>query len=142
MFPLLRRDGLVLAYVASNLLFLGLVLIGDAATGEDWSADAAATNPEALVELAFVVISTLGAAALHISEALFVPPGQYPHLYPALMSIYGAGNLSVFFLFMLHRQRQLQLQLLSPGQAERSEPGEVDGSRKTRSRSAKGRKAD
>jgi alpha-1,3-glucosyltransferase len=55
--------------------------------------------PSSLKSL-LVSISFLGILALHLCE-LYVPaPVRYPHLYPALFSIYGACNLGVMYLLV------------------------------------------
>jgi alpha-1,3-glucosyltransferase len=107
MFPLLRRDNLALAYVACNILFIGL-LFGVPSFESTASLPAVGLLgkwEDGLIG-AFVVVSTAGALALHACEALLPPPARYPHLYPALISMYGAVNLLVFFTYtsILHRK--------------------------------------
>lgn len=107
MFPLLRRDNLALAYVACNVLFIGL-LFGVPSFESTASLPAVGLLgkwEDGLIG-AFVTVSTAGALALHACEALLPPPARYPHLYPALISMYGAVNLLVFFTYtsLLHRK--------------------------------------
>ena len=54
----------------------------------------------------FVYTSAAGMAVLHALEALLPNPYQHrlPHLYPALFSLYGCGNLCVMFLYSLRLQ--------------------------------------
>ena len=118
MFPLLRREGLATAYVACNLLFLGLVLtsgyiegledVGAGARVETKSKSVAPLQSAPIVgrlQRGFVIVSTVGAVALHLAELFVSPPLSKPHLYPALISVYGAANLSVFFAFTLYKQQ-------------------------------------
>lgn len=110
MFPLLQRDGLVTAYVACNLLFIGTVLL---TSESDKRSDRGLQTwgfmtPIDRLKVVFVATSSAGAIVLHAMQAVLPPPQKYPHLYPALISMFGAGSLCVFFLFSLHKQYQLQ----------------------------------
>ena len=116
MFPLLRRDGLVLCYFACVGLFVGAAgLCGDlavvAAKGDVVRSDEARrpfgwtwAPTVGRLKAAAVCLSSAGMVALHAAEALVPPPARFPHLYPALFSLYGAANLAALFLYTLRLQ--------------------------------------
>jgi len=93
MFPLLQKDGLTGAYLACIVGYVRLV----------W-AYCSKMNPIETryriqtVKLCIVSLSTIGMLVLHVAEAFIPPPLHYPHLYPALFSLYGAANLVVVYI--------------------------------------------
>jgi len=105
MFPLLRREGLALAYTGCISIYIGASLLNRNAVPFSSINMVAGSGIERLQQ-GFVFMSTLGAVALHAAELFIPPPRQFPHLHPALMSLYGAGNLLLFFGFTLYRQQK------------------------------------
>ena len=55
-------------------------------------------------KMAFVGLSLLGMAALHVLEAAVPPPPRYPDLYPALFSLFGAVNLTAVYIVGVFKQ--------------------------------------
>jgi hypothetical protein len=45
-----------------------------------------------------VLLACAGMVLLHAAELFVTPPARYPDLYPALFSIFGAGNLLAAYL--------------------------------------------
>ena len=82
MWPLLRRDGLAVAYVASVAVFCALV--GGGAPGK--KADEKPANVGAARRVAPIAgIAT--AAAAHLAAATIPPPRAYPHLHDLVFSV-------------------------------------------------------
>jgi len=107
MFPLLRREGLALAYTGCISIYIGASLLNRNSVSFSSIKTAAGSGIVERLQQGFVFMSTLGAVALHAAELFIAPPRQFPHLHPALMSLYGAGNLLLFFGFTLYRQHCL-----------------------------------
>jgi alpha-1,3-glucosyltransferase len=120
MFPLLQRDGLSAAYGVSVAVYVYIawqlwrggvrgVGVGVGVGGSQvasGAADASATSPPPpllpllhTAKVLVVGVSTAGMLALHVAERLIAAPPHYPHLYPALFSLYGAANLTAVYLF-------------------------------------------
>lgn len=55
----------------------------------------------------FTLLVRTGMISLHILELFVKPPARYPDLYPALFSIFGAGNLVVVFVITILWQHYL-----------------------------------
>lgn len=115
LFPLLRRDGLVVPYLA--LIPLYVVLMDELGsqiramakkTDEEGKSRAAALLPfqppwQAVpaAQESLRLLRLLGyvcMVALHIAEAWVSPPARYPDLYPALFALFGAGNFLLAYL--------------------------------------------
>ena len=103
MFPLLIKDGLRLPYWVVNAGFLVLVWLRydlqDTKHKEKVSERTLLSNLFPLnAKIVFVILSISGMLVLHCMECLILPPKRYPDLYPALFSLYSAGNLVVMYL--------------------------------------------
>lgn len=123
MFPLLRRDGLAIPYVACVFFSATLVsLMQDMLVRTTVSSTNTLHLPRhtrtAVIALSYTgqlmysVSLTLlkcgtGMVVLHLLEALVPPPPRYPDIYPALFSIFGACNLCTIYLLVLYWQFSL-----------------------------------
>jgi alpha-1,3-glucosyltransferase len=101
MFPLLKKDGLYGAYLACIVGYVRLV----------WTYSSKMNPTETryriqTVKLCIVCLSTIGMLILHVAEAFLLPPVHYPHLFPALFSLYGAANLVVVYVLGVMWQLQ------------------------------------
>jgi alpha-1,3-glucosyltransferase len=93
-FPLLRRDGQALAYVATQALFLLVALTSDALRGAWVRASASARR----WRVRLLMLSFVGMLALHTCEAALAPPWRYPDLYPVLFAAFSCAHFCVFFV--------------------------------------------
>jgi len=102
MYPLLQKDGLSGAYLACIVGYVRLV----------WTYSSKMNAIETChriqtVKLCIVYLSVFGMIALHIAEICVSPPARFPHLYPALFSLYGAANLVLVYIMGVMWQLQL-----------------------------------
>jgi len=104
MFPLLKRDGLQVAYWGCLAGFLALLGGGSAWRGAGtWRVAAG--------------LSAAGGLLLHALEALFEPPARLPYLFSLAFTSYAFAHFAAFALYTNWRQWQL------PG----GEPDPADG---------------
>ena len=127
MFPLLRRDGLVIPYFAVNALFIALLVLLRESEKEEMmaailfeveeemkednkdhnkrkeSSDSSVTSWTRRLVNGCITLSFIGMLLLHVLEATAKPPKRYPDLFPAVFSIYGAVNLSVVLIVLYAR---------------------------------------
>lgn len=121
MVPLLARDGLLVAYIALNLLHL-LVIKMAASEGRSsnyawdvlnlngifvqrrphqglkWKISARA------IALVACYLSLIGSVVLLVCSMFIVPPSHLPHLFPLLISAFSCGQFSLFFLYFNYKQ--------------------------------------
>ena len=110
MHPLLLRDGVSLAYIATTGLFL-------VALRTCFHALAVAKVPEVLNKYAdwhsepsrskVLIVSGAGALVLHGLRALIPPPKRYPDLYPLLFSVYSFGHFVGAWIYGICWQRRI-----------------------------------
>ena len=96
MFPLLKRDGLQLAYWGCLGGFLALL-----GGGAAWAEAGARVRRAA-------GLSAAGALALHAAEALFEPPARLPFLFDYAFTGYAFAHLAAFALYTNWKQWQLE----------------------------------
>lgn len=107
MFPLLRRDGLVVPYAALCLLY-ALIMdeIGRQTDANSNSSDALwplsppwlrHPVPRGMLQ-GIRRVSYAAMLALHVAEACIAPPQRYPDLYPALFALCGCGSFLLAYL--------------------------------------------
>lgn len=121
LFPLLRRDGLVIPYLALGVLYIVLVeelgrqidntrqqkseveLEEEEKVRPPWTRHIMwSTGLQVLRWLSYA-----GMIILHALEALLPPPARYPDLYPALFAIFGTAHFLLFYLLGLTWQHSL-----------------------------------
>eukprot|EP00898_Chlorokybus_atmophyticus_P005875 jgi/Chlat1/6289/Chrsp44S05783 len=98
MYPLLKRDGLTLAYACVVIMYLAIFEHGD-------EPDEAAGEPASATlhtKLRFASLSLL--LVLHLLEAFIPPPERYPFLHPALFSAMAFVHFALIGLYMNWRQ--------------------------------------
>jgi hypothetical protein len=131
MFPLFAKDGLIVAYTACVATYIILlVLLSEHTLSAKYPAF---SSPYRLFIRVFVAVSVcrcagvcsiylkstqvsfMGMLVLHALCALVPPPARFPHLYPALFSIYGAANLSCAYVYTALWLRESTTQLKRKG---------------------------
>ncbi|KAK9717249.1 Glucosyltransferase-like protein [Basidiobolus ranarum] len=89
MFPLLKRDGLIIPY----FIMLGLW---------NWLGNFIG-NPKGktriLVSLSYVLM-----LIIHVAEFLVTPPNKYPDLFTMLNVVYSCGMFTIFWIYFNYRQ--------------------------------------
>lgn len=121
MVPLLARDGLLIAYIALNLLYL-LVIKMAASEGRSSSYAWDVLNLNGIfaqrrphyglkwkisvraIALVGCYLSVVASAVLLVCSVFVAPPSHLPHLYPLLISAYSCGQFSLFFLYFNYKQ--------------------------------------
>jgi alpha-1,3-glucosyltransferase len=96
MLPLLKKDGLTLAYLATTALCGGAVLALRPAAAHGWgsaAADAAARAP--LRRAAAASVAAMG--ALQVAGALVAPPTRYPFLFDAAVVTWAFLHFAALF---------------------------------------------
>ncbi|KAJ3300958.1 Glucosyltransferase-like protein [Kappamyces sp. JEL0829] len=86
MWPLLKKDGLALPYVASFLLWNVL-------THDAW-------NTSSLGESLLVAASYAGFVVLHVAEWCIKPPGHLPDLFVVLNVLLSTGLFAIMFAYL------------------------------------------
>lgn len=107
MFPLLVKDGLRIPYFAVCVLYMTYLYFmtrSDSAALIRGNESTRMPHIPRWAKVVFVTLSLLGACILHVLEATVNPPSNYPHIYPALFSIYGALNLVACYLLCTYWQ--------------------------------------
>jgi alpha-1,3-glucosyltransferase len=125
MWPLLSRDGLQLAYVATLIVFAALLPAPTSNREHSFSGvDAVRSGfAEAKVQPRPAIASTaqrtrglpslakrvllgslLGAMLIHAAQLLVLPPVRYPFLWDALFTAYAFLHLALAFLYLTWRQ--------------------------------------
>lgn len=99
MFPLLKRDGLALQYVVTLLMinwFIG---------GFNWrpSKNLLWPSQASWVFKAIIVLSYVGAAAIHIVDLCLLPPQKYPDLWVLANTTLSFGCFSFFYMWLLYK---------------------------------------
>ena len=85
MWPLLKKDQLMLPYIACFILW-------NTATRESWSVSGSYKRP--------AIFSYLIMGILHVAEYLIEPPARWPDLYIVLNSIFSAVFFGFFFIIL------------------------------------------
>ncbi len=111
MYPLLKRDNLHIPVMACTMLYIAIAGIyriicqqnENAITSRNYSVDAkSGTHPIVRSLMQHVItLSYCGMFLLLLCELTIVPPPRYPDLYPALFSIFGAGNFIVLYIYFV-----------------------------------------
>jgi len=101
MYPLLQKDGLSCAYLICIVGYVRLAWAYSSKMNPIATRDRVQT-----VRLCIVSLSVFGMIVLHIAEICVSPPARFPHLYPALFSLYGAVNLVVVYIMGVMWQLQ------------------------------------
>jgi alpha-1,3-glucosyltransferase len=110
MFPLLKRDQLEIPYIASILLFNGLVTIVQLIDKQNHDANHSMNvsihrSYESIQRTTrwwlgvIMQLSYVGMFVLHLLELSWQPPARYPDLYPALFAIFSAFNFFVLYVY-------------------------------------------
>ncbi|KAK9241370.1 glycosyl transferase [Lipomyces kononenkoae] len=86
LWPLLKRDGLVLQYFAVSFLY-------------NWLMGSFTKLPDALLGKFIIILSYSGIAVLHIAEFFIEPPVQYPDLWVVGNSTLCFGCFALFLLW-------------------------------------------
>mgnify|MGYP006130277753 FL=1 len=98
MFPLLRRDGHAIAYVATQALFL-LVALNSDALAEGWRRGRGGSVTKAWRRRG-LQLSVAAMLVLHIGEATLAPPARFPDLWPVLFAALSCAHFCVFYLIV------------------------------------------
>lgn len=103
MFPLLRRDGLILPYFTLLALFF---LLPKCPT--QWSPDNVPESQNKLMNVMNMnmveIFSLVGAVTLHIIYLFVSPPPRYPFLFEALITTYAFAHFVVLAAYTNWRQ--------------------------------------
>eukprot|EP01038_Epipyxis_sp_PR26KG_P014207 gene14207-19061_t len=126
MFPLLKRDGLALPYVACIGIYLSIAMVIIANEIEGRNNDKENFNETNhikyfriggidikplpwWIKTGGIALSYFGMLFLHVLELVYPPPSRYPDLFPALFSLYGVANLVAIFIITLIWQWNLSI---------------------------------
>ena len=96
MYPLIRKDGLSLAYAATVLLWTSIASAGSSSKGTggiSWTA------PQAIA-----VLSILGGVVVHGAHLSVPPPKRYPFMYDAAYIILSAAHHITAWLYLNWQQ--------------------------------------
>mmetsp|Transcript_63296 Transcript_63296/g.200189 ORF Transcript_63296/g.200189 Transcript_63296/m.200189 type:complete len:521 (+) Transcript_63296:181-1743(+) len=108
MYPLLKRDGLSVAYVGCLLLWAPVALCGPAppATPRDKPMGRWARGVEAVGAYQWRIagLSAAGGLCIHLAELVVPPPTHLPHLFPAVFTFYAFIHLLPMWLYTNARQ--------------------------------------
>ncbi|CAH1776224.1 unnamed protein product [Owenia fusiformis] len=102
MLPLLQKDGLLLATIATMLLY-------HLATTQVYNCGTFLEKPSAngknnIVLKTFFWLSMLGCAAIWIVSLTLRPPARYPDLWPVIISLYSCGHFLLFLCYFHWKQ--------------------------------------
>ena len=114
MFPLLKKDGLAQAYVATGALFWAVMQVARG-SGASNAANKGNMRPRPAVRV-LVSVSAALACALHVTAAALAPPAQYPFLFDAAFVTYSFVHLVALFAW-LHREQLLEYSAAGPKRA-------------------------
>lgn len=112
MLPLLAVDRLVLAYVATSLIYLLLIrlVLATEASAKD-SANAKwdilllhRISANQLLHVLFYASSLIGCTALAVCHLFVQPPARFPHLFPLLISVYCCCHFLLFLVYFNYKQ--------------------------------------
>lgn len=101
LFPLLKRDGLILPYAVLQLAYLSLSLAlapsNDTNTAD---ADGSPAQPLPLPTYARVLmaLSVVGMLVLHAAEALIVPPSRYPDIHAVAFGAFSCAHFCLAYV--------------------------------------------
>lgn len=112
MTPLLIRDGLLLSYLLTNVIYLLVIRVVNC---QQELPEKRPSIPFDLLKLntftsrtgliyAFYASSIVGCSLLVFGLAFIPPPVKFPHLFPLLISVYSCLHFLVFFLYFNYRQ--------------------------------------
>lgn len=99
MFPLLLRDGLVVPYFVTIILYLAVSNILYEFESKKEMRKTTSTSAITNVKRLYIAVSASGMVILHCLYGTVTPPTKLPDLFPALFAIYGALNLLVAYLY-------------------------------------------
>lgn len=91
MWPLLKRDGLGVSYVAMTILWNRLV-----------GYNPFRARPNSLLQYLSLLVHT-GCIALHVLELLFAAPARYPDLFPVLNVLLSTPVFGLVWLWSIRR---------------------------------------
>lgn len=106
MFPLLQKDGLVLAYLAVMLGYFALAVAPhfNATTSMEPSpGHTNAREPGTLMKL-YVAMSIFGMLAIHLMEWTIPSPERYPHIFLYVFAIYSFGHFALTLIYCTYWQ--------------------------------------
>lgn len=111
MFPLLVVDNLVLAFVATNVLYLLLIRITMNLATKPTYADSlwdicllSRVSYSLVGRIAFYLSSIFGITILCLCLLFAPPPSNLPHIYPLLIAIYSCCHFVLFIIYFNYRQ--------------------------------------
>ncbi|RYG66438.1 hypothetical protein EON64_09755 [archaeon] len=106
MYPLLKRDGLSVPYLALCIAYCALsaefrqasrrVAVDSSIVLAPWQ-DKPMQFVHSVLRV-FQAVSYIGMVLLSIGEVFLPPPPRYPDLYPALFALFGAANLCAMYV--------------------------------------------
>ncbi|KAJ0408398.1 hypothetical protein P43SY_003124 [Pythium insidiosum] len=94
MFFLLKKDGLLVPYVALQVLYFIFVVVPALSAGDSPTAAPGHHldgRPRPWMRI-YVVLSTIGMLVIHLAHATVTPPPQYPHIFDYLFAAYSCGH--------------------------------------------------
>lgn len=103
MTPLLRKDGLIVAYFALSVVFVfSLVLLNEFYRTN--TNDAAPADTWEKFKVFVCISSMLVQCVLVMCLVLVTPPQRYPHLFELLISAFSAGHFLLYFGYFYVQQ--------------------------------------
>lgn len=99
MYPLIRKDGLSLAYAAMMMLWTSVASPGSSSRGTGSILSISWTAPQAIAAL-----SILGGIVVHGAHLLVPPPDRYPFMYDAAYIILSAAHHITAWLYLNWQQ--------------------------------------
>lgn len=101
MWPLLKKDGLILQYIV--VLFLSNFLIGGFSLGSRNTL----FPPRNILWKLVIICSYVGAFIIHFIDYFYLPPVKYPDLWVILNTTLSFGCFGLFWLWLLYRMYKL-----------------------------------
>ncbi|KZT73712.1 glycosyltransferase family 57 protein [Daedalea quercina L-15889] len=106
MWPLLKRDGLGVSYIAMTLLWNRLV-----------GYNPFRTRPGSVLQYLSLIVHT-GCLVLHLLELFFSPPARYPDLFPVLNVLLSTPVFGLVWLWSIRRSVEVSWALGGLGQKQ------------------------
>jgi len=103
MFPLLKKDGLVIAYVAVILCYIAVIDMV-VSTINDNNTVKNSISKSRMILRRLQGVSVLGCVCIHVLEAVVLPPAKYPYLWDAVIMAWSGIHFGLLFVYLYWQQ--------------------------------------
>jgi alpha-1,3-glucosyltransferase len=110
MFPLLKKDGLVIAYVAVVLCYIAIMNMVVSTITDHNTTSKNNISKSRLIMRWLQGVSVLGCVCIHVLEVVVVPPAKYPYLWDAVIMAWSGIHFGLLFVY-LHWQQWVEFNL-------------------------------